>query len=520
MSKISYATRPDPHAASDHDLVALLETGAFDDAIDGCKTRLAQNINDPSANHFAAIALRELGQPQQALDFHARAVANAPVKADHLYELGRSFDALKLRTEAIKAFSAAETLNPSDPRFALATAFCLYNADDPQALLKVEHILSQHPENTGALNLKASVLLALNESEAAIEVLLRSWRLDPENSGALYILAKHMPLDACQEIETALSAELTHNEGCGKSRLYFARAELSHRKKHYADAYAYFEKGNAAVAANLIHDPAAAQTASAELRELFSQEVDTAPLPSANCPNPIFIVGLPRSGSTLVDSILSAHSQVSSLGEIGELANTIRRLGSHQFSSQREALLHVQQSYLGAPSIKAVETPHVVDKYLGNYFHIGHIVHAFPNAKIVQVHRDLRAVAWSIYRQHFADAQIPFGYDPHHLVGFISAYCDLMSFWSSRFGDRIVHLSYERLVETPDETIPQLIAELDLPWDAACLTPHKVKRMVTTASQGQVTQEIYTGSSDVWRSYAPFAGSWLSELPGTDWLTR
>ncbi|MEL7204995.1 MAG: sulfotransferase, partial [Pseudomonadota bacterium] len=116
--------------------------------------------------------------------------------------------------------------------------------------------------------------------------------------------------------------------------------------------------------------------------------------------------------------------------------------------------------------------------------------------------------------------QIPFGYDPQHLVGFISAYCDLMSFWSSRFGDRIVHLSYERLVETPNETIPQLIAELDLPWDAACLTPHTVKRMVTTASQGQVTQEIYTGSSDVWRSYAPFAGSWLSELPGTDWLTR
>jgi hypothetical protein len=147
-----------------------------------------------------------------------------------------------------------------------------------------------------------------------------------------------------------------------------------------------------------------------------------------------------------------------------------------------------------------------------NFILIPLICAAFPAAKIIHVQRDAAATCWSNYKHYFASTGIGFSYDLKDVVEYYYLYKDLMKVWQAEYGDRIYNLHYEELVNDQEKQTRKLIKHLELNWEKACLSPHKNKRSVRTASKQQVRQKVYKGSSEAWRKYEPYLDGAFSGL--------
>ena len=148
-----------------------------------------------------------------------------------------------------------------------------------------------------------------------------------------------------------------------------------------------------------------------------------------------------------------------------------------------------------------------------NFRFIPLICAAFPEAKIIHVQRDSAATCWSNYKRYFVSKNIGYCYDLKDVVKYYKLYKDLMSLWQSEYSDRIYNLNYEDLTTDQDSQTRKLIKYLELNWEEACLSPHKNKRSVRTASQQQVRQKVYQGSSEAWRKYEPYLNGAFDSLP-------
>lgn len=517
IGRTARAPKLDISQTFESDVSAHLASASYDDALKLCKSRLSDDNADAVALHYAAITLRHLGEPKSALDFHALALRSAPMRPAFHFELGRSFMALRLWADAANAFEIATKLAPANVTMKTALVECMVQSGHPDTLDVLNKMLRSHQFSAALHNLHGTALLSVGRKKEAQNALHTAWKLGNKQGATLFHLVKCSDKDTLDTLDPMFDELFRARAAQSDGLLHFAKAELEHRRENYALAHEYFVIGNTIESQNAEFDAQVESTAEEEMRALFSAPIPTAPLPKASTPKPIFIVGMPRSGSTLCETILAAHSSVTPLGEIGEIVSAVRRLNQLNASCPTDALLHVQESYLASIPAARAQTPWIVDKYLGNFFYLGHILHAFPNAKVLHVYRDARATGWSIYRQCFERGQVGFAYKPEDILAFYDMYTRMMSFWSDRFGARITHLSYDALVENPNQIIPTLIENLGLEWEDACLSPEKVKRTVATASVGQTTQPIYSDSSKVWEHYAPFTDGWLDQLANGDW---
>ena len=223
-------------------------------------------------------------------------------------------------------------------------------------------------------------------------------------------------------------------------------------------------------------------------------------------PVPVFIVGLPRSGTTLVEQIISSHSQVTGAGELPFASQFGSRLAFGQASVDQEALRAFRNEYLAGLQRRSEGNAIVTDKMPQNFRHLGLIAAALPEAKIIHVKRDPAAVCWANYTQYFADSSGPLNYcySLEDIVHYHGLYEDLMTFWHQALPGRIYDLDYERLTKDQEEETRKLIDHLGLNWDDACLSPQDNKRVVGTASNLQVRQRVYQGSSERWKRYRPY----------------
>lgn len=217
---------------------------------------------------------------------------------------------------------------------------------------------------------------------------------------------------------------------------------------------------------------------------------------------PIFIVGTPRSGSTLLEHVIAAHPRVSSIGEDTFVPPyfplQMEPVEETVYRAAREAASEVKRLSEGGI---------LLDKFLHNFQRIGALASAFPRAKFVQTVRDPRAVALSIYTNHLIDLHA-YATDLEDIARFFTIYIRYMEHWNAVLGDRIIQYEYEKVVANPEPEIRALIARLDLEWDDACLRPEAVQKRVKTLSVAQVRSSINTDSSKRWRRYenhlAPF----------------
>ena len=221
-------------------------------------------------------------------------------------------------------------------------------------------------------------------------------------------------------------------------------------------------------------------------------------------PIPIFIVGMPRSGTTLVEQIISSHSKVTGAGELPYISRYGSKFITNKITPNRKNILEFRKQYMEHARSVNANTTFITDKMPQNFLFVSLISTAFPEAKIVHVKRDPRATCWSNYRQYFSANGLGYSYDIQDVVTYYNLYIDLMSFWQSEYHNRIYNLDYDLLTMDQENQTRKLIKYLDLGWEKVCLFPQKNKRSVYTASQEQVRKKVYTGSSREWLKYEQY----------------
>jgi len=224
---------------------------------------------------------------------------------------------------------------------------------------------------------------------------------------------------------------------------------------------------------------------------------------------PIFILGMPRSGTSLVEQIVSSHHQVYGGGELKSLTNIITSIIEHDSFEENERITEkdifsIRKKYLESLDSLNTSEKIITDKWPLNFRNIGFILSAFPDAKIVHLKRDATATCWSIYKHYFSDAGNGWAYNLNDLAQFYNLYEDLMEFWHELYPNKIYDISYEALTTNQEEETRKLLAYCDLEWDEDCLNFHTNKRAVQTASSLQVRQKIYQGSSETWKKYKDY----------------
>jgi tetratricopeptide (TPR) repeat protein len=230
---------------------------------------------------------------------------------------------------------------------------------------------------------------------------------------------------------------------------------------------------------------------------------------------PIFILGLPRVGSTLIEQILSSHSMVDATHELPNILATSHKLNLRRAQSKSSRYPDILLS-LSAPQLKLIGENYIndsevfredgqffIDKMPNNFRHIGLIKLILPNAKIIDIRRSSMSACFSCYKQLFAEGQ-EFTYSLKNLANYYNNYVELMDHWNKVLPGQILSINYEDLVQDFDDSVKTILDYCELPFEQSCIEFYKTKRSVKTPSAQQVRQPIYTSGLDYWKNYEPY----------------
>ena len=221
---------------------------------------------------------------------------------------------------------------------------------------------------------------------------------------------------------------------------------------------------------------------------------------------PIFILGMPRSGTSLVHQIIDSHNEVNGVGELNTLNKIIfpflKDDEKVKNGISKNDLLSIRQQYLDALSRLNVEKNIIVDKMPLNFRYIGFILSSFPEAKIIHMNRNPLATCWSIYKYDFRGNA--YSYNQEDIVNYYELYKDLMAFWNKLFPNKIYDVCYEDLTTNQELETRKLLKYCELDWDENCLNFHTNKTVVKTTSSMQVRQKMFQGSSEAWKKYEAY----------------
>lgn len=383
--------------------------------------------------------------------------------------------------------------------------------NDQEALRWYGKAVAGAPDNVGFMVNYANSQMHVGKLEASATTLRKALALSPGNANAHWILAGLSKAKDRKHIE-----EMQQFIATGRypaKALAFLCYGLGKELEDLEDwdaAFEAFAKGAEARHSTINYNEAAEDEMYAALERTYTKEWLESPAGSCDSAAPIFIVGQPRTGTTLVERVITAHSMVHSAGELKQLGNAVRRLtkytGASRFSAElvegaaRVNLEKLGNMYIETSRTLAGDTPHFVDKLPLNYIYLPLILKALPNAKIIHLRRNPMDACFASFKQLFADAY-PHSYNQEEMARHHARYYRLMETWRERFGERFLDVAYEDVARDLKPNARALIEFLGLPWEDACLEFHKQKTSVTTASAVQVRQPAHTKSIGRWRRY-------------------
>jgi hypothetical protein len=294
---------------------------------------------------------------------------------------------------------------------------------------------------------------------------------------------------------------------------------MPRRRGDYATSWHFYERGNALKRAESRYRPEPVELNCANQQrictsEFFRERADC----GAPGNEPIFIVGLPRSGSTLIEQILASHSQVEGTHELADIPRFVHELqgrdpdlGNPRYPAvlaelPREAFAALASRYLGDTRIYRSGKPRFIDKMPNNFRHIGLIHLMFPNAKIIDSRREPLAGCFGLYKQLFARGQ-EFAYSIPDIARYYRTYLELMEHWDRVLPGRVLRVRHEDVVGDLEGSVRRILDHCELPPEPACLEFYRTERSIRTASSEQVRQPIFREGLDQWRHFEPWLGS-------------
>ncbi len=221
---------------------------------------------------------------------------------------------------------------------------------------------------------------------------------------------------------------------------------------------------------------------------------------------PIFILGMPRSGTSLIEQIVSNHSEVHGAGELDILPISVKNSNWQNSDDFEKTLNKIRKEYLEKICLIS-KKKYVTDKLPGNFKRIGFILNAFPDCKIIHLERNPMAICWSNYKSNFNSTGMGFTLSQEYTAEYYLLYKDLMKFWHERYPEKIINVNYENFVENFEEEVKKLFVKLNLNWEKQLYDFHKNERPVETASFLQVRRKVYQKSSEQWKSYEKYLTS-------------
>ena len=226
---------------------------------------------------------------------------------------------------------------------------------------------------------------------------------------------------------------------------------------------------------------------------------------------PIFILGMPRSGTSLIEQIVSNHSEVYGAGELDLLPISVENSDWQNSINFDEVVQKIRNEYLEKISLLTNKN-YITDKLPGNFKRIGFILNAFPECKIIHLQRNPMAICWSNYKSNFNSNGMAFTLNQEFTAEYYLLYRDLINFWKEKYSNKIINIKYEDLVENFEEEVKKLFLDLNLNWEKHLYDFHKNERPVETASFRQVRNKIYKNSSEQWKSYKKYLGPMIDIL--------
>lgn len=466
--------------------------GAMIEAAAAYERALAAKPDFVEAHSNLALTLLNLGRPGDAAAHCRKAVALRPDFAAAWENLGHALDNLGRPEEAIEA---------------------------------LERLVALQPRNAGAHATLARTLAAYGRLDAAAASYRRAIALNPSRASWQRSLERILPADADQVAadEAALADPGTRD--ADRAQFGFKLGKIYEDRGDYEKAFERLAAANAIIRRGLDYDRARSDATFADVRSAFSAEflADTEGWGNAD-ETPVFVLGMPRSSTTLVEQILASHPEVYGAGELpilnlvaGSLAAPGTRL---RFADVLASVTPERATALGADYVRQLRAHgpqgirFITDKLPGNFLLIGFIKLVLPNAKVIHCRRDPGDTGMSMFRTPFAGQNLPYSYDLGEIGHYYRLYREIMEHWESVLPGFVTPIQYETLVSDQEGETRRLLAACGLDWDERCLDFTKAQRPVHTASWAQVREPMFDRSIGVAKRYGERMRPFYDALDG------
>jgi tetratricopeptide (TPR) repeat protein len=495
---------------------ALMLQGRFEDARGWLGRAIAGDPQSAVAHYNLGSVLRSLGEHAAAAQSFKRALELDPGHGLSICSLGETLVELGEPDEAVGCFMRALQVNPQDQRahLGLGKAYnVLGNLD--RAVAAFEAAISINPNNAKCYSGLGRALEDHGDIAKAVSAVRKAIAIDPKIVSAYQILARNKKFDR-DDAEFKAMESLHSSRGLSdmdKSHLGFSLGKACEDIGDFDRAMALVIE-SARLRRNLYdYSISAAEKQFASIKEFFSPEF------FAGCADtgvadetPVFILGMPRSGTTLVEQILASHPDVCGAGELDDLAKVYRSIDESNSSSPGdsfpEGLIGLDPgrfSRLGGQYLERIRkhsasARFITDKTPHNFLRIGFIRAILPGARIIHCTRDPLDNCLSLFKTDFQKGHL-YSYDLLELRRYYQLYRDLMAYWKCTLPGYIHEQNYEELVGDQEAQTRRLLRYCDLPWDESCLEFHQTRRRVATASNAQVNRPIYRDSVELWKRY-------------------
>jgi tetratricopeptide (TPR) repeat protein len=373
---------------------------------------------------------------------------------------------------------------------------------------QVESLLPGSPDALFTVASAATAVGRIDEAELLLDKIIST---DPGQAEAYYaraMLRRHSPdANHIEELEQCLAA--TAKGAPGEVPIRYALGKEYEDLDEYDKSFTHFARGAAARRERLSYDVATDIEAIGDITTTFDVTWRDGAAAGNTTQGPVFVLGLPRSGTTLVDRILDAHHDVTSLGEVNDFAYAVMRAGAPA-ADKAELIRNVAKADLDAlgkgywSSLQGYgeSAPFLIDKTPANTLYLGLIMQSLPDARIIHVRRHPMASCYAMFKALFRMGY-PFSYDLEQTGRYYAAHYRLMEHWRHVWPDRILDVDYEALVDDQETVSRDIIKYCGLEWSDACLTYHKNATPTASASATQVREPVYTRARDLWRQIEP-----------------
>ena len=521
----------------DQQFVAARNAHVQGDLVSAAKGYAAVLTGDPEhadAWHLVGLLTHQRNQSQTALKHFRRAIQLNPGNPEYFSNLAAVLNKLKRHTDALQAAEKALELDPDfGPAQFQKGAACSELELMDAALDSLQQSLSTGFADVPVLRQIAETQQFIGDNKVALQNVEKALKKDQNCPSTYFQLSSFVRTGQYsftdqQQARIRQLITTTRDDLIAQNRLHICLAIQAEKTRRFSDAFRHYDVANQLKQKHLdrlgiAFSPETTQRTHDDIRAFYTPEKirqHTLSDESAQHWQPIFVVGMPRSGSTLIQQILSQHSEIDAVGEVTTLPHLVidefgdgvtSRLAEQLSSLTDEAISRIAKKYRAgiAQSLHKSSMNYlssvplfIVDKMLGNYQQLGLIRMMFPQAKIINCLRDPRDICLSCFCQSFAADQLQAATSSlENLATVYRVYADLMDYWRTTLPGGFFEIVYEELLDSPEEHITQLVNYVGVRWEDQCLEFHQGKSYVRTASMNQVRKPIYKSSRQKWKRF-------------------